>query len=98
VVSYVEKMNSRTSTEVVARYLRAIFTHARYPALEALKRTKVLVVCGDKDLLTPLAHSEEICRVLPDAELFVVPEAGHVAMLEFPDEVNGALLDFLARV
>jgi pimeloyl-ACP methyl ester carboxylesterase len=98
VVSYVERMNSGTGTEVVARYLRAIYTHARYPALEALKRTKVLVVCGDKDLLTPLAHSEEICRVLPDAELVVVPEAGHVAMLECPDLVNAALLDFLARV
>jgi pimeloyl-ACP methyl ester carboxylesterase len=98
VVSYVERMNSTTGTEVVARYLRAIYTHARYPALEALKRTKVLVVCGEKDLLTPLAHSEEICRILPDARLATVPEGGHVAMLEFPDQVNAALLDFLAQV
>jgi pimeloyl-ACP methyl ester carboxylesterase len=98
VVSYVERMNSTTGTEVVARYLRAIYTHARYPALEALKRTKVLVLCGEKDLLTPLAHSEEICRILPDARLATVPEGGHVAMLEFPDQVNAALLDFLAQV
>jgi pimeloyl-ACP methyl ester carboxylesterase len=98
VVSYVERMNSTTGTEVVARYLRAIYTHARYPALEALKRTRVLVICGEKDLLTPLSHSEEICRFLPDAQLVVVPEAGHVAMLEFPDVVNAALLDFLAQV
>jgi pimeloyl-ACP methyl ester carboxylesterase len=98
VVSYVERMNSRTGTEVVARYLRAIYTHARYPALEALKRSKVLVICGDKDLLTPLSHSEEICRFLPDAELVVVPNAGHVPMLEFPEVVDLALLDFLERV
>src|SRR5947208_4327022 len=32
VVSYVERMNSQTGTEGVARYLRAIYTHARYPA------------------------------------------------------------------
>src|SRR5262245_251621 len=98
VVSYVERMNSMTGTEVVARYLRAIYTRARYPALEALKRTKVMFICGDKDLLTPLSHSEEICRYLPDAELVVVPEAGHVAMLEFPDIVDAALLSFLERV
>jgi pimeloyl-ACP methyl ester carboxylesterase len=98
VVSYVERMNSTTGTEVVARYLRAIYSHARYPALEALKRTKVLVICGDKDQLTPLAHSEEICRVLPDAQLVVVPDAGHVVMLEFPDQVNEAFLGFLAQV
>ena len=43
-VNYVEQMNSRTGTEVVARYLRAVYTHARYPALEALKQTKTLVI------------------------------------------------------
>lgn len=98
VVSYVERMNSTTGTEVVARYLRAIFTHARYPALEALKQTQVLVICGEKDMLTPLSHSEEICRVLPDAEMVVVPDAGHVPMLEFPDVVDAALLSFLEQV
>ncbi|HKS98293.1 MAG TPA: alpha/beta hydrolase [Rugosimonospora sp.] len=98
VVSYVEHMNSTTGTEVVVRYLRALYTHARYPALEVLKRTRVLVLCGEKDQLTPLAHSEEIARLVPDAELVVVPDAGHVVMLEFPDVVNAALLDFLARV
>ena len=97
-VSYVELMNSRTGTEVVTRYLRTIYTHARYPALEALKLTKVLVVCGEDDKLTPLEHSAEICRVLPDAEFVAVPGAGHVALLERPDIVNAGLLDFLEQI
>jgi pimeloyl-ACP methyl ester carboxylesterase len=97
-VSYVERMNSSIGTEVVARYLRAIYTHARYPALESLKQTKILVICGEKDALTPLSHSEEICRILPDAELVVVPGAGHVALLECPDVVNTALLAFLGQI
>src|SRR5256714_13564150 len=46
-VSYVERMNSTTGTEVVARYLRTIYTHARYPALEALNRTTARVICGE---------------------------------------------------
>jgi len=97
-VSYVEAMNSRTSTEVVARYLRTIYTHARYPALEALKRTKALVICGEDDKLTPLEHSAEICRILPDARFLAVPGAGHVALLERPDVVNPALLEFLEQI
>jgi pimeloyl-ACP methyl ester carboxylesterase len=97
-VSYVEEMNSRTSTEVVARYLRTIYTHARYPALEALKRVPALVICGEDDKLTPLEHSKEICRILPDASFVAVPGAGHVALLERPDIVNAALLDFLEQV
>ncbi|OLE28057.1 MAG: alpha/beta hydrolase [Actinobacteria bacterium 13_1_20CM_3_71_11] len=97
-VSYVELMNARTSTEVVTRYLRTIYTHARYPALEALKLVKALVICGEDDKLTPLEHSAEICRILPDAEFVAVPGAGHVALLERPDIVNAALLDFLEQI
>ncbi len=97
-VSYVEQMNSRTSTEVVARYLRTVYTHERIAALDELKRTKVLVICGDDDKLTPPSHSEEIVRHLPDARFVVVPEAGHVALLERPEIVNAALLEFLEAV
>ena len=97
-VRYVEQMNSRTGTEVLARYLRTIYTHARYPALEALKRIPVLVVCGEDDKLTPPEHSAEICRILPDARFVAVPGAGHVALLERPDVINAALLDFLEQI
>ncbi|HEX6500232.1 MAG TPA: alpha/beta hydrolase [Micromonosporaceae bacterium] len=98
VVSYVEQMNSNTPVEVIARYLRAIYSHARFPALEALKRVDVLTICGDKDALTPLEHSEAICEALPEAELVVVKDGGHVALLEHPEEINAALLDFLERI
>ena len=97
-VSYVERMNGRTSTEVVARYLRALYTHARFPALEALSEVRTLAICGDHDQLTPLSHSEEIARVLPDSKLVVVPEAGHVALLEFPEVVNDAIETFLKEI
>ena len=97
-VSFVERMNSQTDTEVVARYLRTVYTHARYPALEALKRTKVLVICGEDDKITPPEHSAEICRILPDASFVAVPGAGHVALLERPDVVNPALLEFLEQI
>ncbi|MEN3610377.1 alpha/beta hydrolase [Plantactinospora sp. ZYX-F-223] len=97
-VSYVEKMNSRTSTETVARYLRTIYTHARYPVLAALRDTPTLVIVGERDMITPVTHSEEIVRWLPDAEYVKVPDSGHVVMLEHADEVNTALLDFLDRL
>jgi pimeloyl-ACP methyl ester carboxylesterase len=97
-VSYVEKMNSTTSTDVIARYLRTLYSHARLLALAALRSVPVLVICGDTDVLTPLAQSEAICRELPDAQLVVVEGAGHVVMLEHADEVNAALAGFLSRV
>ena len=64
-VSYVEQMNSATRTESVARYLRTLYTHDRVMALGAFADVPVLVICGDEDLLTPVEHSEAICRALP---------------------------------
>jgi len=96
-ISYVERMNSTTSMDVIAGYLGTLFAHGRAAALEALQGVEVLVVSGEKDMLTPLAHSEEICRLLPGAELVVVPDGGHVVLLEFAEEVNDALAEFLLR-
>jgi pimeloyl-ACP methyl ester carboxylesterase len=97
-VSYVEKMNSTTSTEVIARYVHTLYTHARLPALATLRTVPVLVVCGDSDVLTPLAYSEEIARELPDAELVVVEGGGHVVLLEHAETVNAAIRSFLERI
>jgi pimeloyl-ACP methyl ester carboxylesterase len=97
-VSYVEKMNSRTPTETVARYLRTLYRHAGYPGLEALRATPVLLICGDHDPITPLAHSEEMKTRLPEAELVVVPDSGHMVLLEHADRVNEVLLRFLEKL
>jgi pimeloyl-ACP methyl ester carboxylesterase len=97
-VSFVERMNSGTATETVARYLRTLYTHARYPALEALREISVLVICGDKDPITPLSHSAEICRRVPDAHLVAIPDSGHVVLLEHANEVNEELLEFLEKI
>jgi pimeloyl-ACP methyl ester carboxylesterase len=97
-VSYVEQMNSATRTEAVARYLRTLYGHDKVLALGALCDVPVLVICGDEDVLTPLAHSEAICDALPHAELVVVPEAGHVALLESSEVVNAALVPFVRKL
>jgi pimeloyl-ACP methyl ester carboxylesterase len=97
-VSYVEKMNSTTSTEVIARYLRTLYTHSRLLVLGPLRSIPVLLVCGDRDVLTPLAHTYEITSVLPEAELDVVADGGHVVLLEHADEVDDAMDTFLTKV
>jgi pimeloyl-ACP methyl ester carboxylesterase len=97
-VSYVERMNSRTSVDTVARYLRTLYTHARYPALAALANNPALVIVGDKDMIIPAYHSETILKHLPDAEFVKVPDSGHVVMLEHADAVNEVLFAFLDKV
>lgn len=97
-VSYVEKMNSQTPTETVARYLRTLYRHAGYPGLEALRDQPVLLICGDRDPITPVAESEEMKQRLPNAELVVVPDSGHMVLMEHADRVNEAMLEFLEKL
>jgi pimeloyl-ACP methyl ester carboxylesterase len=97
-VTFVESMNSKTSVETLTKYLHTLYTHNRFPALSVLSGVPVLVLVGAKDYLTPLTHSEEILRHLPDAELVKIDNSGHVVMLEKADEVNAALIPFLEKI
>lgn len=64
---------------------------AHLPAL----RCPVLVLVGDADLLAPPACSQEIAALVPQAELAVLPECGHMLTLERPGEVNARLVAWL---
>jgi pimeloyl-ACP methyl ester carboxylesterase len=97
-VTFVEHMNSKTSVETLTKYLRTLYTHNRFPALSALRGVPVLVIVGTKDYLTPVTHSEEIARYLPEAALVKIENSGHVVMLEKADEVNAALIPFLEKI
>ena len=67
---------------------------------ELLKELQVpaLVLCGREDQVTPLALSEEMSNLLPDAELVIVETAGHMTTLEQPDAVKAAVAGWLNRV
>lgn len=97
-VTFVESMNSRTSVETLTKYLNTLYRHSRLPALSALRGVPVLVIVGTRDYLTPVTHSEEIIKELPEAELLKIENSGHVVMLEKADEVNAALIPFLEKI
>jgi pimeloyl-ACP methyl ester carboxylesterase len=61
-------------------------------------RCPVLVVCGDSDQLTPPECSREIAALVPQAELVMVPQCGHMLTMEQPGLVNAALIDWLERL
>ncbi|MCA2218623.1 alpha/beta fold hydrolase [Jidongwangia harbinensis] len=97
-VTFVEQMNSKTSAETLTKYLHTLYSHNRFPALSALAGVPVLVLVGTKDYLTPVTHSEEILRHLPEAQLVKIDNSGHVVMLEKADDVNEALLSFVDKL
>lgn len=57
-----------------------------------------LVLCGEQDRMTPPRYAEYLAQHLPQAQLVIIPQAGHMVMLEQPDAVAQALLRFLEQL
>jgi 3-oxoadipate enol-lactonase len=57
-----------------------------------------LVLCGELDEETPPAYSEALAEGIPNAQLQIIPGAGHVSNLEAPEAVNAALRAHLDAV
>lgn len=61
-------------------------------------RQPALVVCGADDKLTPPRYSQFLADTLPNASLRMIPNAGHMVMLEQPQAVASALAAFLPAI
>jgi len=96
-VHYVDAMIAGTPVDVIAEFYPALAGLDHTGSLEPLRTIPTLVLTGDKDKMIPKAHSELIVERLPEAEFVVVPEAGHMVLLEKPDEVSSALTALLRR-
>lgn len=58
----------------------------------------VLLVWGKNDNITPAFVGEEFKKHVPHAELHIIDECGHAAMMEKPEEFNNILHNFLTRL
>lgn len=69
----------------------------RFDIMERLPEINVpaLVICGEDDRLTPVRYAQFLAERLPQAELVVIPQAGHMVMLEQPAAVTQAVERFL---
>jgi pimeloyl-ACP methyl ester carboxylesterase len=95
---YVDAMIAGTPVDVIAEFYPALAGLDHTGSLKPLREVPTLVMTGDKDKLIPKEHSERIVELLPEAEFVVVPEAGHMVLLEKPAEVSSALTALLQRV
>lgn len=61
-------------------------------------RASTLVVCGADDRMTPPRYSEVLASSIRRAQLMVIPDAGHMVMIEKPKEVAAVLTLFVQGV
>ena len=53
-----------------------------------------LIICGDKDRLTPQKYSQYLKKQIPNSRIEIINNAGHMVMVEKPDAVNTAITHF----
>jgi pimeloyl-ACP methyl ester carboxylesterase len=56
-----------------------------------------LLLWGDGDLRSPLSVAEQFRQAIPNADLAVIPSAGHVSNMEKPAEFNAHVRRFLSE-
>jgi pimeloyl-ACP methyl ester carboxylesterase len=57
-----------------------------------------LVLQGDRDEVIPIEEAVRIYRLIPNAELAVIPGADHMACTTQPERVAGIVLDYVERL
>jgi len=92
-VQRVRDMTARLGAEVFLRQsaLDRIDGHD----VLASYRDPLLILCGANDRITPLAISEEMHALAPGSTLVVLPDCGHLAPMEKPEEVSAAMREWL---
>jgi pimeloyl-ACP methyl ester carboxylesterase len=87
-VDFTDEMLSSTPVDVLASF---------YPEFARLDKAHVLVadawppttiICGDRDLLTPVRLSRRMAQAVASSRLVEIADAGHLLMLEKPEIVN----------
>lgn len=90
------RMAQDLGAELFVAQARAMQRRADQQAVLRRVQVPALVLCGARDSLTPVCKHELLAQMLPMSRLEVLPEAGHLPLLEQPAAVNRALLHWLA--
>jgi len=91
-----EIVNNREKAIRILYIARSAIRHNLKDELTNIKQP-VNLIWGREDRITPLFAGEEFKRLLPNAELHLIDECGHAAMMEKPDAFNDYLDAFLSK-
>lgn len=88
-------MARMVGSETFVRQSRALQRRRDQQATLRKLKQKVLVICGEYDGLYPVRRQEFMAELIPHAQLYVLPDAGHLPTLEQANAVTIALRDFM---
>ena len=57
-----------------------------------------LIIWGENDAQIPLKIAQRLHHDIPESRLVIIPGAGHLVLFDAPDDVAGAIRDFVGRL
>lgn len=94
-IAEIVEMFARKPVAVYAAQIKALLNRPEAFPLLAQIQCPTLVLCGEADLNSPPVANHEMADALPNAQLVVVPECGHMSMQEQPEAVLAAMQTWL---
>jgi pimeloyl-ACP methyl ester carboxylesterase len=91
-LNHLGRMNPKTFLAM----LTSATNHSARTSLSELE-TPMLIIGGERDHFTPAILSQEMAAMLPDSELYIVPEGTHAAPIENTIEVNQRVRRFIQK-
>ena len=70
----------------------------RFDLMNDIEKTDLpaLVLCGNEDELTPVKYSQFLHQRIKGSKLEILPNAGHMVMLESPEAFNEKVREFIS--
>ncbi len=95
--TYIEPWNSELGKEILLQHIRLLvpwYVNSVSSDLKILGKP-TLIVWGENDQQIPVLYGERLHRDIPESQLVIVPNAGHLILFDAADAVAGALVNFI---
>jgi len=86
-----ERVLQRCAPGVLYNDLAACNSYQNALAAAAQIKVPVTLILGERDMMTPAKAGKTLAAAIPNARTVVLPGAGHMMMVEQPDELLAAL-------
>jgi pimeloyl-ACP methyl ester carboxylesterase len=100
IVAEYQRMRAQTDPRGYARVARAMASLYQHPLTPELGRITcpTLILVGEEDIACPPGASVIMHRRIPGSQLRIIKGWPHQVLIEAPQELNTAVLEFLAAV
>jgi pimeloyl-ACP methyl ester carboxylesterase len=95
-VGAAERILERAAPGVLFHDLSACNAYDGLPSAAAVTAA-ALLVCGERDMMTPVRNARALAAALPNSEVRVLAGAGHMLMAERPNDLVEAMSEWIVR-